>query len=594
MGPVVRAALITAMGVLCAFAFGPAATVASAAQGRGAVGTLAVQVEGLPRGERAQVSVVGPSQGRGEGRFTESVTRSGVTRFRGLKAGKYTLKVAPVEVKRRHGVVRQGAIAYPVRRKLRIRVKSGRTKPARIRYGTIRNPGVKELQAGRVLKVIGARRDPKGLLLRGDPGYRRGTLLTAGPSEKLPRGLVARVTSARLGAKTKVMLRSATIYEVAPSMTFRTKLDVEPVASASAAVPLTCGGGSSVDPLVRFSDVWADGGWITSNVWLAGDVPSGAWLNLDFDSAIGIDMAVIGGVTCSLDLTDFVLKGKTKGRSRIPLYGAIKSSLNGSIGAGAKMNAGGSVRVKLGAWAEVLPPGAGSSVGFERPKFEVSAEAFSEVGLSFALDAEIGVGIEDGDNVHARFGNSLDFGVGGGRCALDLNLGAFSIAGKVWKWKIVGPSAPPRYHRNLWQTTCAPPPLPVPATRAQIAWTGDADVDLYAWDEAGRLTYFGDRTGIPDTKLVEDVIPDDGQVNHEGETFLETANPGRRYTLGVCLFRGDPTSVTMTVPSVPDPRGVPRILPVHLPAEGAGVVVATSPEGGGYSPPPDWCRSVAN
>jgi hypothetical protein len=593
VGHAIRAGAIGAL--LCACLLGVSLMDASDGYGKqgGGVGNLVVRVEGLPRGERAAVSVVGPSQGR-EGRFTRSISGSGITRLRNVKAGTYRLRIAPVAIKRRHGVIRRGATAYPMRGRLKMKVKRGGARLVKVRYGTIRNPGVRGLATGRLLTVLGPRFEPKGLILRGDPGYRPGTMLTAGPSDKLPRGLVARVTSVKSGAKTKVLLRPATIYEIAPSLTFRTKLDLEPVAGASASAPLTCGGSSSIEPSIRFSNVWADGGWITSDVWLAGDVRSGAWVNLDFDTAVGLKVAAISGVTCSIDLRSLRMKGHTKGSSRIPLYGVIKPTLSGHVGAGAKLAAEGSVRVKLGGWADVLPPDSGASVGFERPDFGLSAEAFSDIGLSLALNADLGIGIDDGDNVHARFGNSLDLSVAGGRCAWDLNLGAFSIEGKIWKWGIVGPSSPPLMRRNLWQTACVPPPLTVPLTRAQIAWTGDADVDLYAWDEQGRLTYFSQRSGIPDTELVEDVIPDTGQVTHEGELFRETANPGRRYTLGVCLFKGGATDVTMTVPSVPDPRGAPRVFPLHLGSEGSGILVTSTPEGGGFSPPDGWCRSVAS
>lgn len=557
---------------------------------RGSKGQLTLRVEGLPRGERAVVTVVGPPQAAGQRRFRRTIKKSGTSRLRGLKRGRYKVTIAPVEMRRGHGAIKRGAVAYPVKRKRKARVKGKRkgAKPVVVRYGTIRNPGVKELSPRRVLRVFGKRRQPSALLLRGGGEYRRGIILTSPPSAKLPRGLLARVVGVANGRKTKVKLRPASIYEAAPNMRFRTQLRVLSGAGASA---LSCGSGSSFDPFVRVSNVWTDGGWTTSRVWPFGEVETGAWLNLDFDTAVGLNMAAVAGVTCTFSLRAFTVQGFA---GFIPIYGAIKPSLTGRIGAGARMRPEGSVRVELGANVGALPPSASPKVGFSSPKFRLNAEVFSEVGLDVGINSEIGIGAADAANIHATFGNGLSFRAGGGSCDWTLRLGTFSAGGKLGRWTITTPSTPPLYEHNLWQGACVPPPLPVPLNRAQISWETDADVDLYAWDESGGLTYFGDPSGIPDTELVRDIIPDAGETAHDVETFLETANPGRRYTFGVCLFRGDPTDVTMTVSPVPDPRGVPLTFPVHLASEGDGAVVATSPEGNGYSPPAGWCRSVAN
>ena len=566
----------------------PEDAVAQGKGGRKATGSIVLRIAGLPRGERGLVTVVGPRQGRRlRTRFHREIARLGTVRLRGLRAGRYRLRVSRVELRRRHGTIKRGASAFPVKRQLRVRVKRGRRARVTVRYGTIRNPGVRRLRA-RVVRVLGSPRRPRGLVLRGNQRYRRGMVLTAPPGRKLRRGLLARVLAAReRGPRTVVTLRPASIYEAAPNARFRTRLRVSPRAATS---QVTCDGLSGVTPYARISNVWADGGWTTSNVWPFGEIRTGARVNVDFDVSAGVEIAAALGVSCSLALPGFTVQGFA---TAIPIYGSIKPTVSGSVGAGARMRAGARVRVNTSASVSGLPPSAVPRIGFGSPEFEFSDEVFADVGLGIGIGSEVGVGVSGAANLHVGFGNNLEFRVGSGACRWDLKLGTFSATGMVGRWSISTPSTPPLYAYNLWQVPCSPPPLSVPLTRAEMEWGTDADVDLYAWDEDGSLAYFGEQTGISDAELVEDIIPDEGETSHDPEVFRETERPGRRYTFGVCLFAGDSTDVTLTVPSVPDPRGAPRTFPVSLDEVGDSEVVTTSPEGEGYSPPSDWCRSVA-
>jgi hypothetical protein len=128
----------------------------------------------------------------------------------------------------------------------------------------------------------------------------------------------------------------------------------------------------------------------------------------------------------------------------------------------------------------------------------------------------------------------------------------------------------------------------LPQVRATMSWDTDSDIDLYTWDETGRLLYFGDREGIPGVELIEDVIPDEGELVHVLEVVQETAEPNRRYTFGICDYRGEGANVTLTVR---DPAGAaPRLFPRTLFEPGDSALLAISPEGAGYLPPPGWCR----
>lgn len=587
---VMVAALSAALIVFMALSVSADGAPGKGNQKRHAGKRMTIEISGLPRGERGTVVVVGPKQGRRAGRRYHRVINSlGRVRLRGLKPGKYKLRAFAVTIERRHGTIKRGATAFPTRRKLRVKVK--RRSPARVsvRYGTIRNPGLKTVAARRIVRVIGKRQNPRGIVLRGGRDYRRGMLLSSKPSAKLPRGLLARVKRVQHGRiRSTLRLRPASIYEVAPNMSFRARLHVRSQARASAG--LTCQGSSGISPFVEISNVWADGSWTTSNVWGLGEVETGARVDLAFDVSAGVDIASVVGGSCQLSLPGFALQGFA---GAIPIYGAVKPVLVGTAAAGVRLKAKGTVRVNTGAQISAVPPKASPSLGFDSPRFTFKDEVFADVGLGFGLQSEVGLGVNEATNLHAAFGNNLDFRVGGGVCSWDLRLGTFSAGGKLGPFGISTPSTPPLLQKNLWQATCLPPPLVAPLLRAQAEWQTDADVDLYAWDEAGNETYFGDQDAVPGAELVEDVIPGEAEIVHDPERFNEHQLLGRRLTFGLCLYRGVPTDVTLTVPFVPDPRGPAGVYPVHLGYEGQGVVVASSPVGPTFVPPPGWCRSVA-
>lgn len=366
-------------------------------------------------------------------------------------------------------------------------------------------------------------------------------------------------------------------------------MELIPLAGASA---VDCGlGGASVTPYADVGNVWAEASWTTTNVVLFGEVETGARVDLDFDATAGAEVTTHGRIECSLPLTAWKIRSPKK--LPIPISGSIGPHLNGWIGPGARFKTEGKARIELGARASVAPLSAAPEMAFSSPRFSFATEVFAEMGIGFSFDAKLQVGTDEGSNLKTKFGNSLDFSVRPGTCSLDLKLGSFSLSGKLARWRLPTVDQPPLIQHNLGQQPCAAPPLQVPLARAEMSWGTDADVDLYAWDDSGTLVYFADRTAIPGAELVDDVIPSEGEVTHLPEFFVETESPGRRYTFGVCLYRGVPTDVTLKVTSVPDVRAGDRFFTVPLGAEGDGAIVTTMPEGG-YQPPPGWCRSVAS
>ena len=126
-----------------------------------------------------------------------------------------------------------------------------------------------------------------------------------------------------------------------------------------------------------------------------------------------------------------------------------------------------------------------------------------------------------------------------------------------------------------------PPPDPGPLTRAKLTWDTETDVDLHVWDEQGNHSYYSARDAIPGARLVEDIIPGYGP-----EYFEETGLKGRKLTYGICQYYGDGAEATLTVT---DPGGAQRTFNQSLYYDGDYALITTSPDGGGYTPPDDWC-----
>jgi hypothetical protein len=570
--------------------------VAQGAQPAGAAvakskGALALRLFGLPPGERGALTVLGPPQSPGAKRFKRVVA---VAKTRTLKVapGTYRVKVARVEVRRRHKQVRPGASVLPLRRTLQVKVRSGKRARLSVRYGTIINPGVQGV-SGRVVKVLGDPRSPSGVVLRGRARVRRGAILSARPNDLLPAGLLARVTA--VGADGVVQLRAASIYEVAPNMTFDIPLATSAGASASQVIKCGEGTGSGVKPYVNLSQFHATGGWTTTG-WGPFKATTGATAELRFHAAAGVKVTSQAGLSCSLKLPALAFQGMA---GPVPVYGGIRPGATIEVGAAGSIGTEVSSDINVGAKVSGVPLGVAPIAGFTPPRVEFGASVFTGVKAGLSLAAEVGIGAANAANIHVDLTNSLAFTAAPGQCSWDMDLGRFSATGEVGPFSISTPSTPALYHRNLWHAACGappppppppPPPVPVvtlPLVRATMSWDTDSDIDLYTWDEAGNLLYFGEREGIPGVELVEDVIPLEGEFVHLEEILQETANPNRRYTFGICDYRGEGANVRLTVK---DPGGATRTFQRTLFQAGDGSVVATSPDGSGYLPEPGWCE----
>jgi hypothetical protein len=582
---------------LVALAAAPGGARAARGQRGPARGELTLRVVGLPPAQAAALRLTGPAQAAGGPRLRRSLRPHGSATKLRLEPGRYRLTVGTVTVDRSRGLIRKGATARPARRHLHVKVVGGGSRTVIVRYDSIVNPGLSDVTHS-IVRVLGSSTEPSAVILKRGTKVRRGQILSSSVTASLPHGLLARALSVTGGAQPEVVLRGASIYEVAPDFSFDVPVTVTEGASASSAVKCTTTDGEpGADPFVHLSGFHVSGGWSTTHVGFI-DVKTGATAELHFDAAAGVKVSVSSGLKCSLDLPALAFQGMA---GPIPVYGGIRPGAEVSVGGATTTTAEGTTEITIGVKAGGVPPSAAPILGFTKPKFSVSSSVSAEIKAGLSLSAELGVGAENAANLHVDLTNGVDFSATPGACSWDLDLGAFSATGEVGPLSISTPRTP-SLHKNLWHAACgappAPPPPPVvapapppsptlPLTRATMSWGTDADIDLYAWDEAGRLLYFAERQGIPGAELVEDVIPLEGETSHPPEIFRELANPDRHYTFGICDYHREGGPITL---EVVDPGGAIRTFHEDLEYEGDGIVVTNSPLGVGYEPEPGWCR----
>jgi hypothetical protein len=556
-----------------------------------AEGTLTLKVSGLPRGEHAALLLTGPKAGtHGDSRLHRRLEPRAPRATLSLGPGHYRLTVEKLRLRRSHGAVKAGATALPTHRHLKVTVKSGETRKVDVVYGSIVNPGVRDV-SNAIARVLGDPERPRGVALRPGVRVRHGQILSARPSAQLPNGLLARAVAVSGRARQQVVLQAASIYEVAPNFSFDVPVTVTEGAEASTLVK--CATSAGIDPFVHLSNFRVSGGWSTTHLGPF-DVKTGATAELHFHAAAGLNVTTTGALSCSLSLPAIGFQGMA---GPIPVYGGVRPGASVDVGASATLKPEISTDITIGAKASGVPPRAAPILGFGSPSAKLGGSVFAGVKAGLSVGAELGIGAIDAANLHVDLTNSLDFTAAPGQCSWDLDLGAFSATGEVGPLSISTPSSP-AIHKNLWHAACgnapAPPPpaaapsaVTLPLTRATMSWDTDSDIDLYTWDSQGNVLYYEERDGIPNAELVEDVIPAEGEFSHPAEVFRETAEPDRPYTFGICDFHGEGADVTL---SVTDPGGTVRTFHRTLEYEGDSAVITSSPLGPDYSPPYEWCQ----
>lgn len=437
-----RRAMVATLGVLClGCMLAPASALSdpgAQSASRSAGGALKVKVVGLPRDERGRVVVSGPKG------YRKLVART--TKLRGLQAGRYRIAVANTVIRRSRKGLKRGAVASPLRKRFSVRVRKARTATVKAGYGTIINPGVVKAPKT-VSKVLGSPDQPTGLILRGKRRFSRDAILSSAPGGPFPKGLLAHVTSARFkGGRTTVTLRSASIYEVAPNMSFNVPLKAVIPASSS---DFKCDSASGVKPYKRIEDGRASGSWNTVSV-LGRDIPVGVRLNAVFTAEVGVEVTKALGGSCALSSPSVALQGVA---GFIPVYGSVSGDLHAGASAGVTITSGGSAKFGIGASTVGLPPTPlwEPHVSVDSPEFNISAQPEAEVTAGIGVRGEIGVGVAGAGNVHLVLDNTLDFSAKPGACSWDVDLSSFAAGGKLGPWDISTPSTPPVFHKNLWR-----------------------------------------------------------------------------------------------------------------------------------------------
>ena len=201
------AAVASLLSLIVGFA---AVSVAAASQSRG---RLVVVVAGLPPGQRPSVVVHGPGT-------NHSLTARRLS-LSGLKPGRYAVTMHALRITHAWRSIRTDARVFPKSNRIVVQVRRGRTTAVDATYGTIVNPGVTKLPHG-LLAVIGDASSPTGLVF----GKRVrvpavGDVVVAGPSTRLPYGLIAKIkSSGRSGSRRTLSVANVPVSAAVPEFSF--------------------------------------------------------------------------------------------------------------------------------------------------------------------------------------------------------------------------------------------------------------------------------------------------------------------------------------------------------------------------------------
>jgi hypothetical protein len=428
-------------------------------------GSLAITATGLPSGTQPLIVAHGPG-------FRQTI-RSPHTALRGLRPGRYVLDIKTVVIHRASHMIRAGASAYPVKRRLVVTVRSGKKTSIVAAYGAVLNPGVRSVP-GHILGSAGDPNNPTAIVLRSNaPISPVGTILTSGPSAELPAGLLAHVTgTTRQGSTIVVSLGAAEVSEAVPELSFTGSLQLKPASGAqeqggsgipaqTAAMPRARAADSCTPPkLVKFG---AHLDSVEVRQAFLGAWPPQMQLTLAVRTTetLGVDLAA-AGINCDWTLAELgPYSGAIPvGPVVIPVYATVPVKagvhINGTLQAGNINLASTTVAHAAAGFDE-------NAATLEQQGSNVWASGFLSVSGSAKLSASVGVqaglGIAKGGNLHveADFGPLFKWS-SGSDCELLLNLGSLSAGVEVFGKSLNSPAFTP-FDVHLWKG-CEPPPPP--------------------------------------------------------------------------------------------------------------------------------------
>ena len=116
--------------------------------------------------------------------------------------------------------VRAGAVGYPVKRRLAVRVRAHGKRSLLVVAYSIVNPRARPLRR-RVRKVVGDSMNPTAVVFRARRAPAVGTILASGPRKALPGGLLSRVTGVTAtGSRIRATLTAASLSEAVPQLSY--------------------------------------------------------------------------------------------------------------------------------------------------------------------------------------------------------------------------------------------------------------------------------------------------------------------------------------------------------------------------------------
>ncbi|MCO5316171.1 MAG: hypothetical protein M9938_08420 [Solirubrobacterales bacterium] len=530
---------------------------------------------------------------------------------------------------------------------VRVRVLRGKRQVARARTRTfrfrvpVRAPKVAAPDPAEILQAPSP--DQEGeLRLSGERFLSPGEVLATGVGPATPNGFLGRVVSSRIeNGTTIVQTRPASLMEAAPNASFDVSgNDLQPAGGLSPdelrfARAVT--GGPAITPaalnrLIRPAEVpkpvdtgkktgtcGPSDGFKAENS-LKGSI--GTRFAMSWNKFLGMPTSVKSaraeatftltqelkissavGVTCSAEIS--LLPDKIRFQPITFAVGPVPVVLVPEVDFKLKLSGAIEAKVSFSVRNEL---GLTGGIKYENGR----ASPISRVTRSFDATAEASAGAEASATVGPKLGMKL-YGVVGPSVSLlagvtgsavpyrdpwlridGLVETAAAIEFQVWKIdfskSVRGPSVTWPILRIDEDPNPPVDPDP-PGMRAKLSWAADADVDLHIWDQDGDHVYYSNQEGIYESFLDYDVIPGEGEYGGHIERFYETADFGRPYLYGVCLYSlGESPQADVTL-EVFDPGGGTRTFPVRLDGDNYEQILAVSPTGASvYDPTWDgWC-----
>lgn len=449
----------------------------------------------------------------------------------------------------------------------------------------------------------------------------------------LPGGFLGRVTAISSDGRT-VTLEPAGIgdafdyYEISRDLGDIPPITLTPAPTASGArakravlpAGLAACLGASAQQSINFKPVAKPKGHFKGSFVKRFGVPVGANFDvaLAFEVGLKLDAEVKLALECGVPFVKAVVPIAA---TPVPIIAVFDPSIKASFGGAGKVQEVG-YTVTSGFWVKggIGAGGQNLQSGIIKDGGPTAINATAEIALGFEVSGELTVGPGVGSPVAG-----VVAGIGGQLTPLKASVGAvfpiadprrsaclkasasaeaqLNIGAKAWLGNLSvsrtftldalkgehhygGPWYYPRNCEDLpAPKQPEPDPIPEPGmTRATVNWDSGADVDLHVWDPDGNHTYFRDLDAIPNTQLVEDVVPGFGP-----ELFTTFTGKGDTYTFGICEYDSDGEEVTTVEVEITDPDGRKRMFTDELYFTRDAWMVTVSPAGTQYYPDPGWC-----